>query len=133
MKLRIFVRWLRSHPLIVLFGVFSTVVGILKGLMPALEAFTAVLGVPACFSYADKYTYSTGHFQRDGKHWTEVNEAEYRFVETHRDRNYIILLNITPRVGNPPTMILRIPVCGGTLQWTYQNPQRWIDLYEVWR
>jgi hypothetical protein len=28
---------------------------------------------------------------------------------------------------------VRLPVCGGTSQWTYENPQAWVDLYEVTR
>jgi hypothetical protein len=30
-------------------------------------------------------------------------------------------------------MLVRLPACGGTAQWTYENPENWTNLYQVER
>ena len=53
-----------------------------------------------------------------------------------RDRLcYIELLNLTPRPEEREwaTLIVRLPVCGGTAKLTLGITQHWVDLYEVWR
>ena len=59
----------------------------------------------------------------------------YEFRETHRTRDYIELLNLTPRPEERDwaTLIVRLPVCEGTAKLTLGITQHWMDLYQVWR
>jgi hypothetical protein len=135
-RIRVFSRWLKANPIVTLLGILATMFGVVKGAPPAWSAVTEILGIPHCLTYSSVYHHSAGRFEKSsGDTWIEQGQKDdvYNFTETHRDRNYIILRNTTPRVGRNATMILRIPVCGGPMQWTYQNPQQWVDLYEVWR
>ena len=84
---------------------------------------------------SDVYYYYNGHFKRFGQKWTEFQPSiKYDFEEIFRDRNYIVILNKTPR-DNPRwgSMLVRLPVCGGTAQWTYENPEQWTNLFQVER
>jgi hypothetical protein len=134
-RIRVFARWLKANPIVTLLGILATIFGVLKGAPPAWSAVTEILGVPRCLTYSSIYYYSSGRFEKSsGDTWIEHGDAVFTFKETHRDRNYIILLNTTPRAGPKARMILRIPVCGGRLQWTYENYSGyWTNLYEVWR
>jgi hypothetical protein len=134
-RVRAFIRWLKANPLITLLGIVATLFGVLKGAPPAWNATTQMIGSPNCLTYGNLYHYPTGFFQRTEINWTEHGDdgAIMKFRELHRDREYIVLLNLTQRAGRNSPMILRIPVCGGTMQWSYENPQQWIDLYNVWR
>lgn len=132
-RLKVFTRWLKANPIIGLLGVAGTIFGVVKGAPPAWDATTQILGIPRCLTYASVYYYPSGRFEKDGLNWVEHGDTTFTFREIHRDRNNIVLLNTTPRAGRQSAMILRIPVCSGTAQWSYQNPQQWIDLYETWR
>lgn len=131
------IRKLRSHPGMTVLTVLATVIGLIKGIPPAWGAISEWCGVPYCLSYGRTYNYPTGKFSKVLEHrWIEYGGTVFYFNEIHRDRNFIVLLNDTPREERPlgdQTMIVRLPVCGGTAQWSYQNPAGWTDLYEVWR
>jgi hypothetical protein len=83
---------------------------------------------------AQTYYYYNGHFKYVGGKWLEYQpNTKIEFNEVGRTRDYITLLNKTPR-SNPrwESMLVRLPVCGGTAQWTYENPEQWTDLYQVY-
>ena len=130
-------RWLRAHPLTTTAGVAATAFGFINGGYTFAETVTKVVGIPRCLSYAEIYHHAAGHFDKVGAQWVEHPPYDglnhFRFDESHRDRDYIYLLNLTPRAGGRKDMLVRLPACGGTAQWTYQNPQQWTDLYTVWR
>jgi len=130
-------RWLRSNPFITLAGVLGTVFGLIVAAYNFANVGLALVGLPSCLTYADVYRHATGYFQKDGEKWIEHppfdGRRHFTFRETHRDRDYIYLLNETPRAGPQNTMLLRLPTCGGEAQWSYQNPQQWTNLYQIWR
>lgn len=131
------IRKLKSHPGMTILTVLATVIGLIKGIPPAWGAISEWCGVPYCLTYGDVYYYATGKFSYIGnERWIENGAAVFSFKESKRSRDWILLLNDTDRVKRPvgdQTMIVRLPVCGGTAQWAHQNPGGWVDLYEVWR
>lgn len=138
-KLSAVARWLKDHPVITLITILGSILGYIKGVPPAWNAATQIAGIPECLTYGNVYHHSQGRFENNGMKWTEYGDWKdidiIKFEEIHRDRNYIILRNLTARAG-PKTnsnLIVRIPVCGGTVQWSIPNPQQWTDLYTVWR
>jgi hypothetical protein len=103
----------------------------------APRAVKEVLGLPDCWSTADEYRHPGGSFLRRGTTWIEeppyAPGQRHTFEEYKRDRAYIYLVD---RSRHPPgdparVMYFRIPVCGGTAQWSYPNPVSWTDVYEV--
>jgi hypothetical protein len=88
-----------------------------------------------CGTYADIYYDSNGHFKNENKKWTEYQPTvKLLFDELNRERDYITLINRSPREDPRwASMLVRLPVCEGTAQWTYQNPQVWVDLFPVFR
>lgn len=137
MRLRGAARWLKSNPIVAILGVVGSVFGVIKGAPAAWSVITQVLGLPECVTYSKIYRHANGYFAAEGDQWVEYppysGTDKFRFREIRRNREYIYILNLTPRAGPANTMLLRFPVCGGTAQWTYQNPQEWTDLYYVWR
>ena len=126
------VRWLRRNPIYTLAGFIASVIGIVAGLPAVLKFFN----IPECITYSDIYYYHDGHFKkRDDNKWIEYQKhVRFSFREMHRSRDYITLINETPR--NDPrwaSMLVRLPVCGGTAQWAYQNPEEWVNLFQVSR
>jgi hypothetical protein len=124
-RLMAIARWLKANPIVTIIGVVGTIFGVVKGAPPAWRAAMEMLGLPDCLTYSSVYHYPDGVFRVGDGGWIENNDDGnvYRFKESYRNRNYIVLLNTTPRQGRRSSMILRIPVCGGTAQWTYENPQ----------
>jgi len=113
----------------------GTVFSLLSHAPAVTDVVTGVLGVPRCLKHADIYKTNAGSFERDGLYWNEYGDLSknvYRFKETARDRDYIYLLNLTPRMGRQDPMVLRIPACGGDVDWTYENPENWTKLFVVW-
>jgi hypothetical protein len=128
--------WIKDHPVVVVIGVIGTIAAIFKAAPDVWEYVTRILDIPTCIAYADVYYITTGSFsKKDGNHWIETNNSGKfaDFKETHRTREYIHLLNVTPREGNTHPMIIRIPACGGIISWTYENPIRWQDLTHTWK
>lgn len=128
--------WLKRNPVYGLIVMLVPVVGFLSSLPGALSFVAQVSGRPSpCWTYSDVYYYAGGHFRNTGGGtWMEYQPAaKMTFQEFSRDRNYITLLNKTPRTVDPrwASMLVRLPVCGGTAQWTEEDPQSWVDLYQV--
>jgi hypothetical protein len=132
------VRWAKNNPIMTAISILASIFAFIKGIPPTWEAAMELSGRPSCFSYGDTYYHSAGYFRlaSDGI-WSEYppydGDHSFEFKEVRRDREYIYLRNITPREGRASTMLVRLPACGGAAQWTYQNPQAWIDLYQVWK
>jgi hypothetical protein len=127
--------WLKDNPLLAIVGALVPVFGLVAGGPAAWAGLTQILGIPQCVTYAKVYSYSSGAFADGGDKWVESVKGvdTFTFKLAHRNPEFIILLNQTPRVGYRSDMIVRLPVCGGTAQWTLENPEHWIDLYQVWR
>jgi hypothetical protein len=136
-RLRAIARWLKSHPVVAILGVIATVFGVIKGAPAAWSVTMHAVGLPDCITYSKTYRHAGGYFALENGEWIEYpsfrGKEHFKFREVRRDPEYVYLLNLTPRAGRASTMLLRFPVCGGTAQWTYQNPQQWTDLYTVWR
>lgn len=127
--------WVRRNPAYGLIAVMAPVVAVIAGVPKAWDAVAQIFDIPKCFTYSDTYYYYNGHFKQIDTGWIEYQpSAKINFVEFQRDKEYIILVNRTPRVDpRSDSMLVRLPVCGGTAQWTYENPERWVDLYQITR
>jgi len=80
----------------------------------------------------EKYVYDGGSFamySRAGKsEWVESKadgSAEFRFAEASRDNNWIRLFD------SSRSMVLRLPVGGGTCSWSTDDGKTWNALYHV--
>lgn len=78
-----------------------------------------------------------GYFKKQGSRWVEyppyAPNQFFTFDETGTDGSYIYLVDRSrtkPGDGNNP-MMMRLPVRGGSAQWSYQNPVNWIDFTVV--
>lgn len=126
--------WLKENPLIGLAGVVGPVLGLIVAVPNAWDAATSIAGLPACVFYSKVYYYDDGHFKDLGAgNWVEYQpHAQLKFEEITRNRTYINLKNLTPREDPRwASMLVRLPSCGGTAQWTYENPEAWTDLFQV--
>lgn len=131
--------WIKSNPLVVTAGALTTVFAFIISTSNVIPVILKALNLPDCLTYADVYHDSWSDFRHEGDKWREYPREggtyRYEFRETHRTRDYIELLNLTPRPEERDwaTLIVRLPVCGGTAKLTLGITQHWIDLYEVWR
>lgn len=81
-----------------------------------------------------RFNKPSGYFLKQGKFWTEFPPyapgSNFRFAETVTDKDYVYLVdNSRTKPGNPDNgMIIRLPLQGGSAQWSYQNPLTWTDL-----
>lgn len=88
-------------------------------------------------SPSDRYDYATGYFKRYGDRWIEQlnseNSPSASFTELRRDNEYIYLADSSRTKSGEPNNVLhlRIPIEGGTAQWSWTNPIQWIDLHVV--
>lgn len=133
------VGWTKANPfvafIIAALPIAGSIVGLVSGLPGAWQAALRMSGRPTCASYAPVYHYATGAFTRTGaKSWHEKNTSDqFDFEEVRRTPDFILLHNLTRRVDPRwPTMLVRLPPCGGVAQWTYENPEFWVDLFQVW-
>jgi hypothetical protein len=75
--------------------------------------------------------------QMDTSHWIEASKVidDHRsvFTEDGRDRAFVFLFDpARSRPGDEYNPLrLRIPICGGSVQWSFINPQEWTNLYTV--
>jgi hypothetical protein len=133
--LRTALGWIKNNPIWSLVGGAASILGLVAGVPPAWLAVSQALNIPSCVTYSNIYYDSYSHFKKESNNWTEYQvDTKYLFRELSRSRDYIILLNLTPREDPRwATMLVRLPVCGGTAQWTYENPENWVDLTTVFR
>lgn len=63
--------------------------------------------------------------------WTELREdgsVFAQFEEFSRDAQFIYLRDRNRRNAEGSTLQVRIPACGGVIQWTWGNPLTWNDV-----
>jgi hypothetical protein len=135
MAISALIDWVKRNPIYSLIGTAGTVAGFVAGVPPAWQATSQMLHIPECATYSNIYYYYDGHFRNNGRNWIEYQPTERLiFKEMYRNRDYITLINQTPREDPRwQSILVRLPVCGGSAQWTYQNPQHWVNLYNVTR
>jgi hypothetical protein len=77
------------------------------------------------------------HWEHTGSSWKESSNSRPDVVNVFRqfriDDEYIYLVDpLRVRDGDQDNpLLVRIPLRGGTAQWSYSNPQEWTDLYVV--
>jgi hypothetical protein len=132
--------WIGSNRLIVLAGALTTLFGLIISVSNVTPVVLKMLDLPDCFSYATVYRLPWSSIKNEGGgKWREYpwdgTAYAFEFREFQRTRDNIDLLNLTPRAEIPgwQTMLVRLPVCGGTAQWTLSNPERWVPLGELRR
>jgi hypothetical protein len=135
MQISAAVDWIKSNPIYSLIGVVVTVMGFISGVPRTWQATSEVLGIPECGHYSEVYYFSAGQFRHNDQKWIDLqSDGKKIFAEISRDPKYITLKNQTPRIGHTQdNMLVRLPVCGGTVQWTTENPLHWTDLYDAYR
>jgi hypothetical protein len=115
----------------------TTVFGLIASAGTVIPLVLGTFGLPSCLTYADVYTKPGSYFQREGVVWREHFEdgSQFEFKEVRRTAKVIDLLNLTPRPSERDwqTMIVRLPVCGGSAKLILGIPERQINLAEVWR
>jgi len=139
-SLTAFWTWLGSNRLIVLAGALTTLFGLIISANNVLPVIFRVLDLPDCLSYASVYHLPWSSIKNEGGgNWREYpwdgTVVSFEFREFQRTRDNIDLLNLTPRAEIPgwKTMLVRLPVCGGTAEWTASNPEQWVPLGELKR
>lgn len=75
-----------------------------------------------------------GYWEKIANEWTEHSlahpEVVLHFQELRKDSDYIYLVDRSrTKDGTPDNpLLLRLPIKGGTAQWSWSNPAIWIDL-----
>jgi hypothetical protein len=131
--------WIKSNRLVFV-GALSTIFGLIASVGTVYPLVLEGLNLPVCLTYANTYRKPESYFRHEGKVWHEYfppdgSPFRYEFSEVRRTRDTIDLLNLTPRPEerNWASMIVRLPVCGGTAKLILGVPEHTIDLAEVWR
>ena len=131
--------WIKGKPFVVLAGALTTLFGLIISTSNVIPVVLKTLNRPDCFTYASVYRDPFSEFRQEGAFWREYQPADgpakYEFKETHRTREFIDLLNLTPRPEEPnwQTLLVRLPVCGGTARAAVGIAEHWFDLYPIWR
>jgi hypothetical protein len=132
--------WLGSNRLIVIAGALTTLFGLIISANNVLPVLFKMFDLPDCLSYASVYRLPWSSIKNEGGGtWREYpwdgTTVAFEFREFQRTRENIDLLNLTPRAEVPgwKTMLVRLPVCGGTAEWTVSNPEHWVPLGELRR
>ena len=131
--------WVKPGLWALLVGVVTTISTVIGAASNAVPVILKTLNVPDCFTYADVYPGTQSDFKKEGAVWREYAPdavaSNYEFKEVRRTRDEILLRNLTPREGlaDSASLVVHLPVCGGTAKLTEGLPERWTDLEEVWR
>jgi hypothetical protein len=131
--------WAKSNHLILLAGALTTIFGLIGSANSAVPVVLKAFNVPACYTYATLYRGAGSYFQHEGAVWREYppegGAYRFEFKEIERTRDQISLLNLTPRenMKDWQTLMVRLPVCGGTAKLYVGMPERSSNLEEVWR
>ena len=134
-----YLRWVKPSLLALLVGVLTTIFTLIGAASNAVPVVLKTLNLPDCFTYADVYRGTQSDFKKEGAVWREYAPDavayHYEFREVGRTRDEILLRNLTPREGlvDSASLVVHLPVCGGTAKLTEGLPERWTDLEEVWR
>jgi len=131
--------WVRPKFLALLVAVPTTTFALISGASTAVPIILKTLNVPDCLTYANVYRGTQSDFKKEGDVWREyapnATAFNYEFRELKRTRDEIILRNLTPREGvaDSASLVVHLPVCGGTAKLTEGLPERSTDLEQVWR
>jgi hypothetical protein len=132
-------RWVKPGLWALLVGIVTTISTVIGAASNAVPLILKTLNVPDCFTYADVYPGTQSDFKKEGAVWREYAPdavaSNYEFEEVRRTRDEILLRDLTPREGvaDSASLVVHLPVCGGTAKLTEALPERWTDLKEVWR
>jgi hypothetical protein len=133
--------WMKSNRILVIAGALTTVFGLIGSANSAVPVVLKVFNVPDCLTYATIYRGTGSDFKNEGAVWREYppqgGAYRYQFKEVERTRDEISLVNLTPREGMPEkdwqSLMVRLPVCGGTAKLLIGMPERSANLEQVWR
>lgn len=132
-------RWVKPGLWALLVGIVTTISTVIGAASNAVPLILKTLNVPDCFTYADVYPGTQSDFKKEGAVWREYAPdavaSNDEFEEVRRTRDEILLRDLTPREGvaDSASLVVHLPVCGGTAKLTEALPERWTDLKEVWR
>jgi hypothetical protein len=132
--------WLGANRWAVMAGALTAVTttfGLIASAGTVVPLVLGAVGLPRCLTYADVYNKPGSYFKKEGDVWREhfPDGTQYVFKEVRRTPDIIDLLNLTPRPSERDwqTLIVRLPVCGGSAKIILGVPERQLDLAEVWR
>jgi hypothetical protein len=134
-----YLNWARPSLLALLVGVLTTIFSLIGAASNAVPVILKTLNLPECLTYADAYGGTQSNFKKEGSVWREYAPDavafQNEFKEIERSRNEILLRNLTPRATAPDwaTLVVHLPVCGGTARMSEGMPERWTDLEQVWK
>ena len=134
-----YLHWVKPSLLALLVGVLTTIFTLIGAASNAVPVVLKALNLPDCITYADVYRGTQSDFKKEGAVWREYAPDavtyHFEFTEVERTREEILLRNLTPRQGLPDSasLVVQLPVCGGTARLAEGLPEHWIDLEEVWR
>jgi hypothetical protein len=134
-----YLSWVKPSTFALLVGVVTTISTVIGATSSAYPVVLKTLNVPDCFTYANVYRGTQSDFRREGAVWREyapdATTYDYEFKEVRRTRDEILLRNLTHREGvtDGATLVVHLPVCGGTARMSEGFPEHWTDLEEVWR
>jgi hypothetical protein len=134
-----YLNWVKPSLLALLVGVPTTIFTMVAAANNAVPVILKTLNVPDCLTYADVYLGTQSNFKKEGDLWREYPPDavayNFEFREVRRTRDEIIMRNLTPREtpSDWATLVVHLPVCGGTVRLTEGLPEHSTDLEQVWR
>jgi hypothetical protein len=134
-----YMNWAKPSLLALLVGVLTTIFSLIGAASNAVPVILKTLNLPECLTYADAYGGTQSDFKKEGNVWREyapdATAFQSEFKEIERNRNEILLRNLTPRetAADWATLVVYLPVCGGTARMSEGKPERWTDLEKVWK
>ena len=133
-----YLNWAKPSLLALLVGVLTTIFSLIGAASNAVPVILKTLNLPECLTYADAYGGTQSDFKKEGNVWREYAPDavafQSEFKEIERNRNEILLRNLTRReTADWGTLVVYLPVCGGTARMSEGKPERWTDLEKVWK
>jgi hypothetical protein len=134
-----YLNWVKPSLLAVLVGVLTTIFSLIGAASNAVPTILKTLNLPECLTYADTYQGTQSDFRKEGDVWREYAPDalafQNEFTEIERSRTEILLRNRTRRETSADwaTLVVYLPVCGGTARMSEGKPERWTDLEKVWK
>jgi hypothetical protein len=124
--------------LALLVGVLTTIFTLIGAASNAVPVILKTLNLPECITYAEVYRGTQSDFRKEGAVWREyapdATAFQSEFEEIERSRSEILLRNLTPReAADWTSLVVYLPVCGGTARMSEGKPERWTDLEKVWK
>ena len=132
-------KWVKSQRLAVIAASLTTIFALIAGAGNVFPILIKMIDRPDCLTYASGYRGPWSDFKLSGNKWNEyardTGTLSFEFRELRRDRETIDILNLTLRPDIPgwQTLMVRLPVCGGTAKISVGIVQTWTNLFEVQR